>query len=82
MRLKIRKLPPGNSLSAHSINSTDAYILQCALDEADKLRTAGDDLILVSSDGRLLAAAKKERLLTFDPENGNQIDLDVLINSP
>ena len=48
----------------YSINSTDAYILQCALDEADKLRTAGDDLILVSSDGRSLRAATNERLLS------------------
>ena len=68
--------------SAHNINTTDAHILRCALDKADELRTAGDDLILVSSDRRLLRAAKKERLLTFDPENDTQIDLDVLINSP
>ena len=63
------------------INNTDAYILQCALDTVKELRTAGDDLILVSSDTDLLAAAKKEGLLTFDPVTGNQTDLDVLINS-
>ena len=68
--------------SAHKINTTDAHILRCALDKADELRTAGDDLILVCSDGRLLRAAKKERLLTFDPITGNQTDLDALINSP
>jgi predicted nucleic acid-binding protein len=68
-------------IETYSINSTDAYILQCALDKADKLRTAGDDLILVSSDKRLLASAEKEGLFTFDPETDNQIDLDVLINS-
>ena len=68
-------------IEVYSINSTDAYILQCALDEADKLRTAGDDLILVSSDRRPLTAATNEGLLTFNPETGNQTDLDVLINS-
>jgi predicted nucleic acid-binding protein len=66
---------------ARIINNTDAYILQCALDTVDELRTAGDDLILVSSDKDLLVAAKKEGLLTFDPEIDNQINLDVLINS-
>ena len=66
---------------ARIINSTDACILQCALDTVDELRTAGDDLILVSSDKDLLVAARTERLLTFDPETDNQTDLDVLINS-
>ena len=68
-------------IETYSINSTDAYILQCALDKADKLRTAGDDLILVSSDKRLLAATTKEGLFTFNPETDSQIYLDVLINS-
>ena len=68
-------------IETYSINSTDAYILQCALDEADKLRTAGDNLILVSSDKRLLAATTKEGLFTFNPETDSQIYLDVLINS-
>ncbi len=76
-----QKIAARQFIDTYPINSTDAYILQCTLDEADKLRTAGDDLILVSSDKRLLASAEKEGLLTFDPENDNQIDLDVLINS-
>ena len=68
-------------IETYSINSTDAYILQCALDEANKLRTAGDDLILVSSHKRLLAATTKEGLFTFNPETDSQIYLDFLINS-
>lgn len=64
----------------YSINSTDAYILQCALDQANQLRTAGDDLVLISSDKKLLNAAKKENLLTFDPEAGTQTGLNTLIN--
>ena len=68
--------------SAHNINTTDAHILRCALDKADELRTAGDNLILVSSDKRLLAATTKEGLLTFNPETDSQIYLDFLINPP
>ena len=67
---------------ARIINNTDAYILQCALDTVNQLRTTGDDLILVSSDKDLLVAAKKEGLLTFNPQTDNQTDLDNLINSP
>ena len=77
-----QKIASRSLIETYSLNSTDAYILQCALDEADKLRTAGDDLILVSSDRRPLTAATKEGLLIFDPENGTKTDLDVLINSP
>ena len=65
----------------YPINSTDAYILQCALDKARELQISGDVLILVSSDKRLLNAAKRETLRTFDPETDSQIALDVLINS-
>ena len=67
---------------AYRIGRIDTYILRCALDKADELRMAGDDLVLVNSDKKLSRAAKKERLLTFDPETDNQIDLDSLINSP
>ena len=89
-QVKVQQVPPTQNqkiasrslIEVHSINSTDAYILQCALDEADKLRTVGDDLIFVSSDRRPLTAATNEGLLTFNPETGNQTDLDVLINSP
>ena len=66
----------------YPINSTDAYILQCALDKANQLRAAGDNLILVTSDKRLLDAARSERLLTFNSETDSQTALDVLINSP
>ena len=76
-----QKIAAWQLIDAYPIDSADAYILRCALDKADDLRIAGDDLILVSSDKRLLTAADKEGLLIFDPENGTQIDLDVLINS-
>ncbi len=53
---------------AHSINSTDALVLQSALVIARRLRRAGDDLVLVASDQRLLRAAQAEAMATFDPE--------------
>jgi len=42
----------------------------------------GDNLILVSSDKRLLRAAQSEMLLTFDPETDIQAALDVFIDPP
>ena len=66
----------------YPINSTDAYILRCALDKVNQLRTTGDDLVLVSSDRGLLKAARSEGLLTFDPKTDSQTTLDVFINSP
>lgn len=69
-------------IEKHSINSTDAIILQCALDRVRELLTNGDNLVLVSSDKRLLRAAKNEGMLTFDPETDSQTALDVLIDSP
>jgi predicted nucleic acid-binding protein len=38
-------------IEKHSLNSTDAVILRCALDKAVGLRAAGHDLVLVSADG-------------------------------
>jgi len=57
---------------AHSINSTGAITLRSALAIVQKLRAGGDDLVLVSSDQRLLRAAQAEGLLTFNPENQDQ----------
>ena len=50
---------------AHNINTTDPHILRCALDKADELQTAGDDLILVCSDGRLLKSREKRKITHF-----------------
>src|SRR5262249_54775489 len=66
-------------VEAYSINATDAVILQSALDAAVTLRAAGNDLVLVSSDKRLLKAAQAEGLRTFDPETQTQADLDTLL---
>ena len=68
-------------IERYSINNTDAIILQCALDEAKDLRASKNDLILVSSDDKLLKAARSEKLNTFNPEANKLAYLDSLINS-
>ena len=68
-------------IEKHSLNSTDAILLQCALDVTNELRISGDNLVLVSSDKRLLNASRDEGLITFDPETDSQTTLDFLINS-
>ena len=85
----VKILPIKSQISAsweligkHSINSTDAILLQCTLDRTHELRANGDNLVLVSSDKRLLNAARNEGLFTFNPETDNQAALDVLIDPP
>lgn len=68
-------------IEKHSINSTDAIILQCAIDHADEIKPDGNRLILVSFDKRLVRATRNERLVTYDPETDTQNTLDILINA-
>jgi hypothetical protein len=63
----------------HSINSTDSLTLRSALGIAQKLRCAGNDLVLVASDQRLLRAAGAEGLSTFNPETQDQAALAALV---
>ncbi len=83
----ISKVPVSNRLAlssfplivAHSVNSTDALILKSALAITRHLRSAGDDLVLVASDQRLLRAAQAEGLAIFDPETQDQAALAALL---
>jgi predicted nucleic acid-binding protein len=68
-------------IEPYSINNADAIILQCTLDNANELRTDGHDLILVSSDGDFLKAARSEGLRTFNPATNKLGYLQTLINS-
>ena len=71
-----RTIPVPNSLiwssmdliETHSLNSVDAIVLRSALDTAAACHEAGDELILVASDQRLVRAAINEGLLVFNPE--------------
>lgn len=66
-------------IEQYSLNATDALILQAALVFASMLRRAGDDLVLVTSDQRLLRAAQAEALATFNPETDSQVQLEALL---
>ena len=59
-------------IETHSLNSVDAMVLRSALDIATELRSAGDRLVLVASDQRLLRAARAEGLQVFNPEIDSQ----------
>ena len=65
----------------HSLNATDAVILRSVLDLVVVLRATGDDLVLVTSDQRLLRVAQVEGVLTFNPETQTEGDLDALLGS-
>lgn len=69
-------------IEKQALNSTDAILLQCALDVSIELQKSGDNLILVSSDKRLLHAAQYEGLFTFNPESDTNASLDILIDPP
>jgi predicted nucleic acid-binding protein len=66
-------------IEKHSLNATDALILQATLETAVLFQSVGDSLVLISSDQRLLRAAKAEGLVTFNPEINSQTQLDALI---
>jgi len=66
---------------AHSINATDAVTLKSAMAIARKLRSGGDQLVVVASDLRLLRAAQAEGLLTFNPETQDQAAIAALVGS-
>ncbi len=59
-------------IETHSLNSVDALVLRSALRIAAELRRAGDTLVLVASDQRLLRAARAEGLQVFNPEIDSQ----------
>ena len=47
-------------IEKHALNATDALILRSTLNVATMLRPAGHDIVLVTSDHRLLRAAQVE----------------------
>ena len=55
-------------IAKHNLNATDAVILRSALNLQQVLREAGDELMLWTSDKRLVRAAQGEGLTAFDAE--------------
>jgi len=68
-------------IEKHALNATDALILRSILDVATMSRPTGNDIVLVTSDRRLLRAAQAEGLQIFNPEVDVQTYLDTLIQA-
>ena len=68
-------------IEKQALNATDALILRSALDVTILSRSAGNDIVLVTSDRRLLRAAQAEGLQIFNPEVDVQTYLDALIQA-
>jgi predicted nucleic acid-binding protein len=67
-------------IEQYSINATDAIILRSALNIADTLRVLGHDLVLVTSDIRLVNSAQSSKLVIWNPEKDDQSSLEELIS--
>ena len=67
-------------IEKYSLNATDALVLRSVMDAAAVLRPTGDDVILVTSDLRLLHAAQGEGVTTFNPEVDLQAQIDALVS--
>ena len=68
-------------IEKHALNATDAIILRSTLEVATMSQPTGNDIVLVTSDYRLLRAAQVEGLQTFNPEIDVQTELDILIQA-
>jgi hypothetical protein len=66
-------------IDQHKIDSMAGILVRVCLDHAASLRAAGHDLVLVSTGRRLLQVARKEGLVTFNPETQTQADLAALL---
>ena len=69
----------GSCLVDRLLEDVDALLLQAAMDYTTLLQNDGHDLVFVSSDQRLLKAAQKEGLSTFDPVQNTSVDLSILL---
>lgn len=86
---QVTKVYPTNSqiddsvkfIMKYPIGNYDAIILQCALNKANELRIIGNNLIMVSSDQKLLRTSRNEGLSTFNPETNKIKYLNDLINA-
>jgi hypothetical protein len=68
-------------IEKYALNATDALILRSTLNMATVLRPAGNAIVLVTSDHRLLRAAQVEGQQTFNPEIDVQTALDILVQA-
>ena len=66
-------------IEKHSINATDAMILQSCIDIAKATRDGGNDLMLATSDRRLQTAVEAEGIRTINPELDSLEKIEKLI---
>jgi len=66
-------------ISRHNINATDAAILRSVLNLQQALQSADGELMLWSSDKRLVRAAQAEGITAFDPEEETMDHLHQLL---
>jgi len=64
----------------HNLNATDAVGLRSVLDVQHGLQVTGDEVVLWSADKRLVRAAQRVGLATFDPETDTMEDFKALFN--
>lgn len=64
----------------HNLNATDAIILWSAIELQQVLQLQNDELVLLTSDRRLVRAAQAESVIVFDPEVDTVIQLHQLFN--
>jgi predicted nucleic acid-binding protein len=66
-------------IEKYSLNATDALVLRSALDVAGLKRQEGHEVVLLTSDRRLLTAARTEGMPILDPETATQEHVDAFI---
>ena len=68
-------------IARHSINSTDAVILRSVLNLKARSDANGDRMVLLTSDKRLVKAARNENVIVFDPEVETLASLQTLLTT-
>jgi predicted nucleic acid-binding protein len=66
-------------IERYGLGAADAVQLRLGVVAAAACRAAGDDLVLLTTDPGLLRAARREELVTFNPEAQTEAELDALI---
>jgi len=66
-------------IEKYSLNATDALVLRSALDVATLKQQAGHKVVLLTSDRRLLNAARLEGIQILAPETATQEHFDSFI---
>ena len=69
-------------IEKHNLNATDAILLRSVLETRQTLQQSEGDLLLLTSDKRLVRAAKEEGVPVLDPELDPQSLLHQMMGDP